>query len=86
MGGGIVGWLTPGWMTMDKTLSPHVATPGKVNQWFNNDYSICKANDKRRREPKTIVDRRLQTTLQELERKVGEMRSKAWTYHQDQSH
>lgn len=29
MGGGVAGWLTPGWMSYDKSLSPHIATPGK---------------------------------------------------------
>ena len=28
MGGGVAGWLTPGWMTYEKSLSPHIATPG----------------------------------------------------------
>ena len=27
MGGGVAGWLTPGWMTMEPRLSPHIATP-----------------------------------------------------------
>ncbi len=31
MGGGVAGWLTPGWMTYDKSLSPHIATPGKIS-------------------------------------------------------
>ena len=30
MGGGVAGWLTPGWMTYEKTLSPHIATPGRI--------------------------------------------------------
>ena len=30
MGGGVAGWLTPGWMTYDKSLAPHVAAPGYV--------------------------------------------------------
>ena len=29
MGGGVAGWLTPGWMTMEPRLSPHIAAPGK---------------------------------------------------------
>ena len=28
MGHGVAGWLTPGWMINDKTLSPHISTPG----------------------------------------------------------
>ena len=31
MGGGIVGWLTPGWMTYDKTLAPHISAPGTLS-------------------------------------------------------
>ena len=31
MGGGIAGWLTPGWTLYDKSLAPHVATPGYVS-------------------------------------------------------
>ena len=27
MGGGVAGWLTPGWMTYENRLSPHIATP-----------------------------------------------------------
>ena len=30
MGGGIAGWLTPGWMTYDKSLAPHITTPGYI--------------------------------------------------------
>lgn len=28
MGGGVAGWLTPGWMSNEKRLSPHISTPG----------------------------------------------------------
>ena len=31
MGGGIAGWLTPGWTLYDKSFAPHVATPGYVS-------------------------------------------------------
>ncbi len=27
MGGGVAGWLTPGWMINDRTLAPHVKEP-----------------------------------------------------------
>ena len=27
MGGGIAGWITPGWMTYEKSMAPHIATP-----------------------------------------------------------
>ena len=30
MGGGIAGWLTPGWMQYDSTLAPHIATASYV--------------------------------------------------------
>ena len=30
MGGGIAGWLTPGWCTYEKRFAPHVAKPGFV--------------------------------------------------------
>ena len=33
MGGGLAGWLTPGWMVYNKeseTFTPHIATPGYV--------------------------------------------------------
>ena len=30
MGGGIAGWLTPGWMQYDSKLAPHVQTPGYI--------------------------------------------------------
>lgn len=36
MGGGVAGWLTPGWMTYDKSLSPHIATPGYVKQMLKD--------------------------------------------------
>ena len=36
MGGGFAGWLTPGWMTYDKSLSPHVATPSYVKQMLKD--------------------------------------------------
>ena len=32
MGGGVAGWLTPGWMSYEKSLSPHVSTPAYVKQ------------------------------------------------------
>lgn len=35
MGGGVAGWLTPGWMTYEKSLSPHIATPGKCSPLLN---------------------------------------------------
>lgn len=31
MGGGIAGWLTPGWMTYEKSMAPHIATPSTTN-------------------------------------------------------
>ena len=31
MGGGLAGWLTPGWMDYDSSLAPHVATPSYVS-------------------------------------------------------
>ena len=34
MGGGVAGWLTPGWMTYDKSLSPHISTPGKFSPFL----------------------------------------------------
>ena len=30
MGGGIAGWLTPGWMIRNETLAPHIAEPGYI--------------------------------------------------------
>ena len=30
MGGGIAGWLTPGWMQYDSSLAPHIATPSYI--------------------------------------------------------
>ena len=30
MGGGLAGWLTPGWMQNDHSLAPHIATPSYV--------------------------------------------------------
>ena len=30
MGGGVAGWITPGWMTFEKSLAPHIATPSTV--------------------------------------------------------
>ena len=31
MGGGVAGWLTPGWMNYEKSLAPHIATPGYIS-------------------------------------------------------
>lgn len=31
MGGGFAGWVTPGWMTYEKSLAPHPHTPGTVS-------------------------------------------------------
>ena len=30
MGGGIAGWLTPGWMIYDKRFAPHIDSPGYI--------------------------------------------------------
>ena len=30
MGGGIAGWLTPGWMQYDSSLAPHISAPGYI--------------------------------------------------------
>ena len=30
MGGGIAGWLTPGWMIHEKRYSPHISQPGYI--------------------------------------------------------
>ena len=32
MGGGVAGWLTPGWMVMEPRLAPHIAQPGYVKE------------------------------------------------------
>ncbi|TNV82403.1 hypothetical protein FGO68_gene12829 [Halteria grandinella] len=32
MGGGVAGWLTPGWTQPEPRLAPHIATPGYVKQ------------------------------------------------------
>jgi hypothetical protein len=32
MGGGIAGWLTPGWMIHDHRLAPHIKRPDYVNE------------------------------------------------------
>ena len=32
MGGGLTGWLTPGWVIPEPRLSPHIAEPGYVGQ------------------------------------------------------
>ena len=37
MGGGVAGWLTPGWMTNEPRLSPHIAAPGRDSA---TNYSI----------------------------------------------
>ena len=57
MGGGVAGWLTPGWMTYDKTLSPHIATPGKqIKTCITINNSLCEANVKGGRESKVITN------------------------------
>ena len=30
MGGGLAGWLTPGWMDYESSFAPHIATPNYV--------------------------------------------------------
>ena len=30
MGGGVAGWVTPGWMTYDKSFAPHISEPSYV--------------------------------------------------------
>ena len=30
MGGGIAGWLTPGWAIRNETLAPHISKPGYI--------------------------------------------------------
>ena len=30
MGGGIAGWLTPGWMQYDSSLAPHITAPSYI--------------------------------------------------------
>ena len=32
MGGGLAGWLTPGWMSYDKSMAPHIDTPSFVKE------------------------------------------------------
>ena len=56
MGGGVAGWLTPGWMTYEKTLSPHIATPGMIVSLGLIFGRICQVNVEGRGKPKAIVD------------------------------
>ena len=35
MGGGLAGWLTPGWTQPEPRLSPHIATPGTYFKLIN---------------------------------------------------
>ena len=57
MGGGIVGWLTPGWMTYEKSLSPHIATPSIYPFFcFILVVRLREADVERWREPKDFVD------------------------------
>ena len=89
MGGGVAGWLTPGWMTNDHRLSPHIATPSKtllprniltITKYFR----LCESYAQGRREPKRIVDWRLQAPVQILERQVEPLRKRSWGHYQDQ--
>ena len=36
MGGGVAGWVTPGWDSYDKTLAPHIAEPSYVKTMLKN--------------------------------------------------
>ena len=51
MGGGVAGWLTPGWMTYDNRFAPHIATPGIVS-FYQFNFRVREADAQRRREPK----------------------------------
>ena len=35
MGGGLAGWLTPGWMDHERSLAPHIATPNYVQSMIS---------------------------------------------------
>jgi len=83
MGGGVAGWLTPGWMTYEKSLAPHISTPGKRPHLT---FRVRKDNAEGGREPKASVDGRLQAPVQVLEREVGEMRNITREDHQNQPH
>ena len=56
MGGGFAGWVTPGWMTYEKSLGPHVHSPGTYFLYLNKYYRLCQENAKRRRKSKRIDD------------------------------
>jgi hypothetical protein len=36
MGGGFAGFVTPGWMTYEKSLSPHISTPAYVKKMLKD--------------------------------------------------
>ena len=54
MGGGVAGWLTPGWMSHERKLSPHISTPGKLIVFI---ISLCERNAQEWREPKRLSNR-----------------------------
>lgn len=63
MGGGVAGWLTPGWMTYESSMAPHIATPSKIHPLslvlsiLNVIlYRLCEDHAQGGREPQATTD------------------------------
>ena len=85
MGGGVAGWLTPGWMSHERKLSPHISTPG-IFLSPHRPSSLRKANAEGRREPKGLSDRGMQAPLHALEGQARALRGSVRENHKDQSY